>query len=82
MLQHEMDIYKARWDAFGWQALVVDGHNIEALLDAYGKAAATKDRPTVVLARTFKGRGIAFRHPRPYHQFRPSPIFRPRCWGL
>jgi len=58
MLQHEMDVYKARWDAFGWQALVVDGHDLEALLEAYDKAAATKDRPTVVLARTFKGRGI------------------------
>src|SRR5438552_1860067 len=31
MLQYEMEIYKARWDAFGWQAIVVDGHDIDAL---------------------------------------------------
>ena len=59
-LEHDMDASKARWEAFGWQALVVDGHNISELLAAYGQAAATADRPTVVLARTFKGRGIAF----------------------
>jgi transketolase len=60
MLQHHMEVYRSRWEAFGWQALVVDGHNLEELLEAYEKAAATTDRPTVVLARTFKGRGIAF----------------------
>ena len=60
MLEHDMDTYRARWEAFGWQALVVDGHDVEALLGAYQKAAATPDRPTVVLAQTFKGRGIDF----------------------
>ncbi len=59
-LEHDMDTYQARWQAFGWQALVVDGHNLEELLAAYDKASATADRPTVVLARTFKGQGIAF----------------------
>src|SRR5262249_1831364 len=57
-LQHDMDTHAARWRAFGWQALVVDGHNIPALLQAYERAAATPDRPTVVLARTLKGKGI------------------------
>ena len=59
-LEHDMDAYKARWEAFGWRALVVDGHNISELLAAYAQAAATADRPTVLLARTFKGRGIVF----------------------
>lgn len=58
MLQHNLEIFRARWEAFGWQALVVDGHEIEELLQAYDKAAAAKDRPTVVIAKTFKGRGI------------------------
>ena len=35
MLQHEMDRYRARFEAFGWNAIVVDGHDIPALLDAY-----------------------------------------------
>src|SRR5919205_419465 len=58
MLQHEMGVYKARWEAFGWQALVVDGHDVGALIDAYATASETPDRPTVVLARTVKGKGL------------------------
>ncbi len=60
MLQHDTDTYRNRWEAFGWQALVVDGHDVEQLVAAYEQAAATTGRPTVVLARTFKGKGIAF----------------------
>jgi len=60
MLQHDLALYQARWKSFGWRALIVDGHNVAELLAAYQKAARTKDRPTVILARTRKGRGIAF----------------------
>ncbi len=60
MLEHQMDVYEARWRAFGWQALAVDGHSVPALLEAYEKAARVTDRPTVVLARTIKGKGIPF----------------------
>ncbi|MEO7042649.1 MAG: transketolase [Gemmatimonadaceae bacterium] len=58
MLEYEMDVYKARWESFGWQALVVDGHDINALRAAYKSAAETDDRPTIVLARTVKGKGL------------------------
>ncbi len=58
LLQHDMETYRRRWEAFGWQALLVDGHSIPALLDAYTRAAQTRDRPTVVLARTIKGKGM------------------------
>lgn len=58
MLQYEMDVYRARWESFGWQALVVDGHDIDALLAAYQIASDTHDRPTIVLARTVKGKGL------------------------
>lgn len=60
MLEHDMQRYAARWAAFGWQALVVDGHNVTELLAAYATAARTTDQPTVVLARTFKGKDIPF----------------------
>ena len=60
MLQHDMKAYKARWSGFGWNAIVVDGHNHAALLKAFADAARTKGRPTVLLARTFKGKGISF----------------------
>ena len=58
MLQHDMEAYRIRWEAFGWRALVVDGHDIEALVAAYEQARASLDQPTVVLAKTYKGRGI------------------------
>ena len=58
MLQHDMDTYRRRWEAFGWQALVVDGHDIPALLAAYEQAGETRGRPTIVLARTLKGKGL------------------------
>ena len=59
MLEHDMDALQARWEAFGWRALVVDGHSIEALLDAYATALTAAGAPTVVLAKTYKA--AAFR---------------------
>lgn len=58
MMEHDLETYRLRWSAFGWHTLVVDGHDVEALLDAYEQAAATSGRPTVILARTLKGKGI------------------------
>lgn len=58
MLQHDMDAYRVRWEAFGWETLVVDGHDIPALIEAYAKARESVAKPTVVLAKTYKGRGI------------------------
>ncbi|HZU29270.1 MAG TPA: transketolase [Bryobacteraceae bacterium] len=58
MDQHDMEAHRARWAAFGWNAIVVDGHDMAALLEAYAEAERTKDRPTVLLARTLKGKGI------------------------
>jgi transketolase len=58
LLQHDMETHRRRWESFGWQALIVDGHSIPELLAAYGRADQTTDRPTVVLARTIKGKGM------------------------
>jgi transketolase len=57
-LQYNLDTYRHRWEAFGWQAIEVDGHDISALLRAYEQAAKTTDLPTIVLARTVKGKGL------------------------
>ncbi|ALA59597.1 transketolase [Nitrospira moscoviensis] len=59
MLQHDMEAYRSRWAGFGWHALIVDGHDLSALLGAFDEAARTKGRPTVLLAKTYKGRGIS-----------------------
>lgn len=58
MLEYELQVYKARWEAFGWQALIVDGHDIPDLLAAFDTASRSTDRPTIVLARTLKGKGL------------------------
>jgi transketolase len=58
--QHDMNEYAVRWNAFGWHALVVDGHDLEALLSAFETARNTKGKPTMILARTLKGKGISF----------------------
>ncbi|MGH7254169.1 MAG: transketolase, partial [Nitrospirales bacterium] len=59
ILQHDMDRYRSRWHGFGWHTIVVDGHDHGALLAAFTEAANTKGHPTVLLARTFKGKGIS-----------------------
>lgn len=56
--QHDTQVYADRATAFGWQSIVVDGHNVEELLNAFTQAAATKGRPTAIIARTFKGKGF------------------------
>ena len=60
MWRHDMEEFRRRWSAFGWHAIVVDGHDMSALLDAYAEARATKGRPTMILARTIKGKGVSF----------------------
>merc|ERR1712223_902476 len=55
-LQHDMAQYKTRMESFGFHAIVVDGHDVEALLKAFDEAAATKGKPTILLCKTFKGK--------------------------
>ncbi len=56
---HNMDEIAARWKAFEWHTIVVDGHDIQALLNAFDEARKTKGRPTMILARTVKGKGLS-----------------------
>jgi len=60
LLQHDLKAYQARWKGFGWHTIPVDGHDHSALLEAFQEAANTHDRPTVILAKTLKGKGISF----------------------
>jgi transketolase len=59
-LNHAMDAIAARWQAFGWNAIVVDGHNVTELLAAFKKARETRGRPSMILARTLKGKGVSW----------------------
>ncbi|ODN02005.1 Transketolase-like protein 2 [Orchesella cincta] len=57
-LQHNMDVYRKRLEAFGFNALVVDGHDVEELCKAFHEASETKGRPTAIIAKTFKGKNF------------------------
>jgi transketolase len=59
-LDHDMDAHRARWAGFGWHALVIDGHDLERVLGALAEARRTPNVPTVILARTVKGKGVSF----------------------
>jgi transketolase len=49
-----------KWQAFGWQVIKADGHDFESLIDAFDEARSIKEKPTVILADTIKGKGISF----------------------
>src|SRR3977135_744887 len=57
--EHDMGQFERRWKAFGWHAIVIDGHDVGQILDALAEAKATKGQPTMILARTIKGKGVA-----------------------
>jgi transketolase len=58
--QHDVEAHAARWRAFGWHTLVIDGHDLPAILDALELARRTKGQPTMIVARTVKGQGVSF----------------------
>lgn len=57
-LGHDVETYKARFAAFGFNAIIVNGHNVDELLAAYETARSTKGKPTAIIAKTLKGKGI------------------------
>jgi transketolase len=55
-----IDAYAARARAFGWHAIEVDGHNYEEIEKAYEEATRVTDQPSVIIAKTLKGKGVSF----------------------
>jgi len=49
-----------KWRAFGWDVQVIDGHDMEQILQALEKASAVQGRPQMIVAETVKGKGISF----------------------
>src|SRR3989449_4809026 len=52
--------YAARAKAFGWNAIVIDGHNYDEINQAYAQAAQPNGSPTLIVAKTIKGKGVSF----------------------
>jgi transketolase len=55
----DLDSYANRARAFGWKAIEIDGHDLAEIDRAYEEATATTDQPTVIVARTIKGKGVS-----------------------
>lgn len=58
MHAHHAQRYVDKFEAFGWKAIVVDGHDVHHLMGAFDKARESEDRPVVIIAKTFKGYGL------------------------
>ncbi|HTJ00511.1 MAG TPA: transketolase [Dongiaceae bacterium] len=56
---HDLEAYRRRISAFGWHTIVIDGHSFPEILAAYQQAAQTRGQPTMIIARTIKGKGVA-----------------------
>jgi transketolase len=54
----DLDSYANRAQAFGWHAIEIDGHDVNAIDVAYAEAISTEGQPTVVVAKTIKGKGV------------------------
>jgi len=59
MVGWDLDRYKRRAEAFGWHAITIDGHDVDAIGAAFEEAVQTTGKPTVVIAQTKKGKGVA-----------------------
>jgi transketolase len=57
--ERDGEAFAARYRAFGWHTVVIDGHDLEAILAALKTARETSGRPTMIVARTFKGKGVS-----------------------
>jgi len=55
-----LDDLAAKWQAFGWHVLEVDGHNIQEIIDACALARAIVEKPVVIIAHTIPGKGVGF----------------------
>jgi len=70
-----MSIFPVRekWEAFGWYVEEINGHDIEAIIESLERAEQEKNRPTIIIANTIKGRGVSFMEDQlKYHGVAPT----------
>ena len=60
MYGHDTEVYRRRFESFGWHALAIDGHNISQIVAALDEVLTVSDRPSVIVAATKKGKGVSF----------------------
>jgi len=69
-----LEPFGAKWQAFGWEVEICDGHNFPSLIGALEKALKNHGKPTMIIANTIKGKGVSFMEERPldYHGKAPT----------
>jgi len=60
MYGHETEVYRRRFEAFGWHAVSIDGHSIPEIIAALDEAMSGTEKPAVIVAATKKGKGVSF----------------------
>jgi transketolase len=60
MYGHDLGVYRAKAEAFGWEPFVIDGHDLEEIRETYEKAARVTVNPVMIIAKTHKGKGVSF----------------------
>jgi transketolase len=60
MYGHDLEAYEQRIAPFGWETILIDGHDFDEILGAFNKASASADKPVMIIARTIKGKGVSF----------------------
>ena len=68
-----LEPFNKKWQAFGWHVIEVDGHDFTQLIDAFEQAKSVREKPTVVIAHTVKGKGVSFMENNPdFHGKAPN----------
>lgn len=60
MFGHNTEIYEAKAKAFGWETIVIDGHDYSEIIEAYNHINKLTDKPLFIIAKTLKGKGVSF----------------------
>jgi transketolase len=60
MYGHDLSAYEKRIASFGWETILIDGHSFPEILAAYEKALHVSGKPTMIIAKTIKGKGVSF----------------------
>jgi len=68
-----LEPFSAKWQAFGWHVIEVNGHDLTQLITAFDQAKLVKGKPTVIIAHTIKGKGVSFMENNPdFHGKAPN----------
>ncbi len=55
-----LEPFSKKWESFGWHVIEIDGNNIEEIIKAFNETACVIGKPSVIIAHTFKGKGVSF----------------------